>query len=176
MDSNFLEPTEIRFDASKFTLLLNIDKDVLNIGDLQKIAQEKEFEEKDEFHITTIGFKNGSVINKTLEKFSQEDKEEILYQIKSLAYATDWRFLLKPERYHISKKYPLEERESFIQMADLPELKNFYNQLNKILNTNLEVPPPHITLFTKGTDPERSKMGIGINSEREITALNPKPV
>ena len=55
-----------------------------------------------------------------------------------------------------------EKRESYIQLVNLPALGSFYLSLNTILHINLETPPCHITLYTKGDDAEKSKMGIGI--------------
>ncbi|MDO8664548.1 MAG: hypothetical protein Q7K44_03345 [Candidatus Liptonbacteria bacterium] len=174
----------MNFDDKNFTLLLNVDKNQLDFSGLRKIAGQNGFDEKNELHITIIGFKNGAEIKKILQTLSREDQEDIIYQIKSLTNNMDWSFTLKPERYHISKEYAFrgpqgafkEKRESYIQMANMPCIKNFYDILNKILGTNLETPPPHITLFTSGDNREKAKMGIGINSEAELAQLNPKPI
>lgn len=162
----------MHFDEQKYTLLLNVDKNQLDLNYLQKMAAQNGFDEKKEFHITVIGFKNGEEIKKVLQTFSKEDQENIIYQIKSLANNMDWGFELSPEKYHISK----EKRESYIQMVNMPDVKNFYNKLNEILGTHLEAQPSHITLYTRGDDRERAKMGIGINSEKELAQLNPKPI
>ena len=53
-------------------------------------------------------------------------------------------------------------------------MQDFYEKLNGILGSNLEAPPAHVTLYTNGTDKEKAKMGIGINSEAELAQLNPE--
>jgi len=57
--------------------------------------------------------------------------------------------------------------------VEIPFLVGFYDSLNKMLKTNLRYPLEHVTLFTRGTNPERSKMGIGINSEIDFFELSP---
>ena len=166
------------FDEEKYTLMLNIDKQSIDLSDLQVIAKQNNFDEREEFHITIIGFRNGKEIGNVLDKLSSEDKQYELLRIKSLIDETDWSFELKSERYHISKEYPRlkELRESYIQIVNLPIINEFYDKLNNILGTNLESPPPHITLYTSGSDREKSKIGIGINSENELSKMNPKPI
>ncbi|NVN97039.1 hypothetical protein HXX01_02285 [Candidatus Nomurabacteria bacterium] len=91
-----------------------------------------------------------------------------------MAYSTDWSYSLLDVFYKVSKEYrDTDKRESIIQMTTIPCLVDFYDELNKILKTNLRYPLEHVTLFTKGTDLERSKMGIGINSEIDFFGLNP---
>ncbi|MFA6437555.1 MAG: hypothetical protein WC242_00135 [Candidatus Paceibacterota bacterium] len=184
-EKSFLIPDSINFDNNRNTLLIGINRDMIDFGILSELANENGLEVKDKFHITVLGFKNGSEIKKVLKALPEEEKQSILLQIKSLASSTDWSFVLEPKRYHISKEYTTpdprdksvelkERRESYIQMVHLPGMRIFYEKLNTILGTNLEAPPAHITLYTGGNDREKSKMGIGINSQEEFLKLNPE--
>jgi hypothetical protein len=56
----------------------------------------------------------------------------------------------------------------------MPGLAVFYRRLNEILGVNLEAPPAHITLYTGGTNPATSKMGIGIDTPAALNELHPE--
>lgn len=179
-----LNPASISFDEEKFTLLLHIDEEAINFGDVSEIAAQNRFEKKDEFHITVIGFKNGMTIREALDKLPKSEKQMALQQVRSLIARIDWSFTLLPQKYHLTKDYTFrtgavattEHRESYIQMVSMPDMMIFYNELNGILGMHLEPPPPHLTLYTRGDNPERAKAGIGINSQEEFLKLNPKPL
>ena len=186
-ERKILAPESVSFDEGKNTLLLNLEKDSVDLSALEELAQKNGFEAKGDFHITILGFKNGGEVKKALKTLPEAERQSKLLQIKSLAESTDWKFILEPQRYHISKEYVIpdpknkgaelrEQRESYIQMVSLPGMRIFYDQLNAILGTNLEAPPAHITLYTGGSDKEKSKMGIGINTQDEFQKLNPEAV
>ncbi len=159
------------FNTEKFTLLLGIDDNLpgLELGDLALEAVRKGFEKKKELHITVLGFRNGKKAREALEKTN--NKETVIEQIISIAEEMDWNFEPLPEKYFISK----DSRESIIQMVKLENMSHFFDRLNEALGTNIEAPPAHITLYTKGTD-EKSYMGIGIDSWEELKQLNPGPI
>mgnify|MGYP001608645131 FL=1 len=184
-EKSFLSPEGKSFDEGKNTLLLDLDKSTVDLDAIKELAEKKGFEQKGEFHITVLGFKNGGEVKKALKALPEPERQNALVQIKSLVDSTDWNFTFDPKRYHISKEYVSpdpknkgaelrERRESYIQMVDLPGMKIFYDKLNAILGTNLEAPPAHITLYTGGDDKEKSKMGIGINTESEFLKMNPE--
>ena len=185
--SKLVSPESKTFDAKNNTLLLRVKKESFDLNRIGEIAKEKGFDEKEEFHITVLGFKNGSEIKKILKKLPPEEQQTKLAEIQTLVDSTDWSFEPEESRYHISKEYKTpdpknkgaeisETRESYIQRVRMQAMQDFYKKLNAILGSNLESPPPHVTLYTNGTDKEKAKMGIGINSEAELAQLNPELV
>lgn len=159
------------FNPETYTLLLEVNGDlpVFDTGDLELEAKRRGFEKKKELHITVLGFRNGKKVKEALEKIP--DKEGVIEEIVSMAEEMDWAFEPLPEKYFISNN----SRESIIQMVKLENMGHFFDRLNEMLGTNIETPPAHITLYTKGTD-EKSYMGIGIDSWTEFKNLNPRPI
>lgn len=156
------------------TLLLRIDPELVNTVSLQDIADEKGLSEKDEFHITIIGSKTAE----SLLKLTNIDHKEIIALIDRLLQQFDWSFEFIPKYYFISKKYKEygEARESIVQLIDLPDIKDFYKELNEFLGTSFDAPLPHLTLFTSSTKPENNLRGIGIYSEKQFRELNPEEI
>lgn len=173
-------------NKEKFTLTLGVSQTDVDLEELKDKAQAEGFEPKEDFHITLIGFKPGKTILEALEKMPNHERIFKGNQIQKLIDNTDWSFEMLPKKYHLKKEYQFKNydtgevipktRESYVQMIELKSIADFYEQLNKILRTNLEIQLPHLTLYTKGTDPEKSKMGIGINSEKELNELNPQQI
>jgi hypothetical protein len=181
------QPENISFNEKRHALLLDINKGAVDLDDIEVRAWNNGFEEKDEFHITVIGNRNAGEIKKLLKRMSEEGRAEILSKIKSLIESTDWGFVIEPRRYHITKDYKSpapgnkneelkEHRESYVQMVSVPGLKRFYEELSALIGANLETQPAHITLYTKGSDMEKAKMGIGINSQADFEKLNPEEI
>lgn len=186
LKSDALTPEKISFNEQKNTLLLDIGKSAVDLDSLRDKASQSGFEAKNEFHITVLGFKNGREIQRIIASLPETEQPIVATQIKSLSDSVDWGFSLEPKRFHISKDYVFtdrttgqeskERRESYVQLVNLPGVESFYKALNAILGSNLEAPPAHITLYTGGTDKEKSKMGIGINSQAEFLKLNPEAI
>lgn len=175
------------FDREKLVLLLGLDISKVDLESLKGKAAENGLEPRRELHITVIGYKNAGSIRNLLSSFSETKRRNILFSIKTLIAKTDWSFVLAPEKYHVSKTYSnpnpvasngfqAERREAYIQLIRLPALRKFYEQLNAILGANLELPFPHVTLYTGGDDRQKAKMGIGINSEEEFHKLEPESI
>ncbi len=178
-------PEKVTFDEKNFTLLLDLDKAAFDLEKIQPQADAKGISQKEEFHITVIGFKGGAEIRKSLKALDENSRQEKIQQIQSLINTTDWRYMLEPQQLHIAKDYPAdpkkpddqpEHRESFIQLVNIPAMESFYSQLNGLLGTAIEAPPSHITLFTGGNKPENAKQGIGINTAAELEKMNPQPI
>lgn len=175
------------FDQEKGTVLLPVDERVFDFARLHEAAEREGFQKKDTFHITIVGFRHASKIKEVLNKFVGLERENLMTEIRTLLYRTDWSFSLKADQFRISKEYaksdptntnvPTREmRASYVQMVSLPALEGFYNDLNTILGTDLKPPLAHVTLYTNGQDPERSKMGIGIDSYEDFMRMNPEPI
>ena len=154
----------------------------LNPEFLNSYAVKNGFEKKEEFHITILGFRHGRKIEEAMSEMT--DRETVEEQIADMSDNTEWLFEFNPEIYHISKKYNYrdantgeqkqETREALIQMIKLESLVNFFDRLNEMLGTDMEPPLTHITLYTKGTDKEKGREGIGIDTEENLKTLNPK--
>lgn len=181
------DPKKRKFSEKNNTLVLGVDKKSFDFSNIKALAAENGFAEKDELHITVLGFKNGDTIKKLLKKMSPEERDAKMNEIRALVDTTDWKFVPEDQQYHIAKEYPKDknaevpdQRETYIQMIQLPAMKEFYDKLNALLGEKLEKklepPPPHITLFTKGTDEKKAKDGIGIISESEFASLNPERI
>ena len=176
-------PKEIVLDKRRMTLLLMLDKSSMNLDRVREIAEKEEFNEKAEFHITIIGNTYGRALVDHLVRISQEDRERIIRKIEKLAHSYDWKFKIKNEAYELSEKYkyaqpdgsePVEDwKYSIITFISLSDLELFYIQLNKIIELDLVAPPAHVTLFTKGKNAERSRVGIGLKSMQEFENFNP---
>ncbi len=184
-EKEFLLPEKVSFNEEKNTLLLEVNREQVDLSGLQSLAEKNNFDPKDSFHITVLSFKNAAEIKKTLGMLPEAERQKRFTEIKSLIDTNNWNFTLEPRRYHISKEYVSpdpqnkgtklkERRESYIQMVNLPGMEIFYNKLNEILGVNLEIPPAHITLYTGGDDREKAKIGIGIKSQDEFLKLNPE--
>lgn len=178
-------PESRSFDAKNNRLLLRINRDSFDLKGIKETAEQQGYDEKNELHITVLGFKNGAEIKKILKKLSPEDQQAKATEIQALVDNTDWSFAPEEGKYHITKEYKTpdpknkgaelsETRESYIQKVHMQAMQDFYQKLNSILGSDLEAPPAHVTLYTNGTDKEKAKMGIGINSEAELAQLNPE--
>ncbi|MFC1687257.1 hypothetical protein ACFL0L_01665 [Patescibacteria group bacterium] len=179
---NKFQPDSKTFDRETLTLLLHINKSTFDLGNLPDLAEKNGFDEKSEYHITVLGFKTGEKIQQALEHLTDQQKEEKISEIQSLVDATDWSYVLKPEKYHITKHYPKKDdnqienkRESYIQMVRVSGIDGFFKKLNELLKTSIEVQPAHITLYTSGNE-EHATRGIGINSPAEFEQLDTQPI
>lgn len=96
-------PNLILFDDQLFTLLLDVDQGYLNLSDLSEMADNNGFDKKDEFHITVIGFKGGSIFREAIYGLPEAERSDMLMKIKDLIEETDWGFEIEPRCYHVSK-------------------------------------------------------------------------
>jgi len=154
--------TENKFDDVNKTLLLDISKSFLpNLNFAEDLTS---FDPKAEYHLTVMGFPIGKLIKKAAPEVEQ--------QVKDLISNTNFNVSIKSplEAYKIKKTYPTQgEVESVIVLAEVPELKAFYEKLSEILGVQLEEPFPHITVYTKG-----SSFGIGVTSQKDFETLSPQ--
>lgn len=160
------------FNKETYTSILPIESSSVQIPHtLTETADGIGMIQKNEFHMTIIGFKTAKDIQtKEITPHLQKSIEELLQK-------TDWKIQPENSFFRIQKTYPNgEERESIIQLFKVIGLDDFYKRLNSLLGTKYPVPFPHVTLFAKSTDQENMTMGIGIYSEEEFINLNPIPV
>ncbi|MES2213998.1 MAG: hypothetical protein V4465_01200 [Patescibacteria group bacterium] len=162
----------ITFDSEKGTLLLHVDEEGLLVPEYVRIyAKNRGLELKREFHITILGYGAGQNI---IRKIGAGDG--VLDEIEALAKSTDWSFVEQQAFYHIQRSYGKdikEHRESIISILDVPELGGFVERVGRMTGVPLEVPPAHITLFSKSDNQEKMHDGIGISSEDDLRKASP---
>ena len=166
------------FNPETMTLLLDFTPAEESFVPVADKAETEGLSKKEEFHITVIGYKTGKDILKKLSGLPPESRAAITSKIESLVDEFPWIPTALDDYYLIAKAYTFknsgkEERRSIIQTVELPSLLPFYAELITLLETRLDVPFPHVTLFTTSTNPENRLQGIGINSEEEFLALDP---
>jgi|GEM_PF-920990 hypothetical protein len=181
-EKSFIVPENIAYNEGSGTLLLSLGEEAAGAEEIRPAAEQNGFEEKNEFHITVVGFRNAAEIRKALKKFSSLERQEKIDAIGALIKDTDWKFVPEARAFRIAKEYKnpdpkhkgaevTEHRESYIRMVHLPAMERFYGELSNILGADIRPQPPHITLFTAGTDKEKAKGGIGINTKEELKKL-----
>src|SRR3546814_11617799 len=55
---------------------------------------------------------------------------------------------------------------SLVELADLPAMAPFHRALGRLLDRQLPLPPPHVTLYTAGR-----AQGIGVSSPARLRAF-----
>ena len=132
-------------------------------------VQGERFEPKDELHVTVIGKKAGSVIQKKIlmdpgiESTLRQDFEEI-----------DWSFKLGGVVHLLSReKEKPEQGEAVLEKTvlvrlQMPGMAIFYKRIKsiKLATENMAVPPPHITLYTRN-----SPSGISVPNDDALEDL-----
>lgn len=175
-------PANPVFYRDKGSLLLEIEPDESSIAAIQGVAGSEGLSRKNKFHITLIGRETGEIILEKIKNLSPEEQERILSEIEVLSRKFDWKYSLGNEYYFISKTYQesgdkaKEERKSIIQLIEFPNLAPFYDELNKLLGTNFDLPFPHVTLFSTSTREDMKLRGIGLYSKFQFESLNPKKI
>jgi hypothetical protein len=178
-----LHPNEVKLDKTKNTLLLYINKNDVSasLDTFKSEALTHALTPKNEFHITAIGFGTGKILQDRVKSIPGQEKTYKEEELRELIRETSWNFVLENQpAYFLEKEYfdtrnpdKVDVRRSIIQRISLPSLEGFYVNLNALFETSIEVPPAHITLYVGGTDPERSAMGIGIDTEQALRDLHP---
>ena len=117
-----------------------------------------EFVLKSDFHITLI---NAVATARSIDINNAESIEkEIVYEFKN--------FINKQslDRYQLFKKFRFvtrDERKSVIAMANVPNLKEFFDVLRQKYNTAIPYQPTHATIYVLP-----SKGGIGLLSDEQL--------
>ncbi len=165
---------KILFNPQKYTALLPVEKNKITFQPIEEYARVNNFIEKEELHITLIGFKTGKALLDIRNLLAPEMQGKFDTFLKDLLEKIDWNFKEKGEYHHMVKKFP--NGDTCIEFVLMPEIEFLYRSINEITGQTFETPPPHITLFTKGTDPIKSKMGIGIYSQADFESYNPQKI
>lgn len=93
------------FNESNQTILLSLNKEVVDLDNVKNFALVENLLPKHEFHITIIGSETGQVLSKIGTDYDA---------IKSLAVSINWEFSFKKDFYYIiqtvqKKKMRFEE-------------------------------------------------------------------
>jgi hypothetical protein len=174
----FITPTKPEF-LDNFRAYIFLNKENVDISDIQKRAIKEGYREQVDRHITIVGGRSSKVIRDAL---INQTSELVLNKLKSLPNEFAWQF--RPGKiYHIHKEdrfgsenAPLEKREALIRIIEMPDINSFYKSINELLHINLPVQFPHITLFTKGESESPKYYGIGIRSMDEFNSLKSQEV
>ena len=162
----------------KHSIILSIEKPKVP-EKIKKYAQIHNLQEKDEYHISILVTRNAYKIRKYLKGFG--DTEAVLIKMERILNSLDWEYTLTDEyflqEYSYKKEvmeelgsdeYPEHTRRSIIQKIILPDLQIFYEKISQEFNLDLEIPVPHITLFSWSDYEPLMKRGIGISSENDF--------
>lgn len=139
------------------------------------------FRRQDKRHITILSGSTKQLLKDILNKLSLEERKNILEKIKNLLNNLEWQFKPK-EIYRIRKTGYIdnptisENRESYINMVEMPDMEIFYQKLNSLLKSNLPTQLSHITLFTKGERENPKHYGIPVSSIEEFNSMEPKKI
>ena len=116
------------------------------------------FEPKRELHVTVIGSTLGARLSDAIG--CRALREDALVQAFE---ALDWSF----ERTHTLLRLAKDEDgtrvESLIEPIAMPALAQFHRALGELLGESLPTPPPHVTLYTAGSDE-----GVGVPDEATL--------
>jgi hypothetical protein len=157
----------ICFNENAGVLQILLRKKDVGLSDESVEFRGRQFEPKEEVHITIIGRALGQQVKKAIEENASVES-----QAKQAIAETDWTYEIKDRMYHVSKDKRIENpdggskvihAESIIVIAEVAGIRDFYEKLSRIIQTNLEVPPTHVTLYTYG-DPD----GIGLDNHADF--------
>jgi hypothetical protein len=69
-----------------------------------------------------------------------------------------------------------ETRTTIVELADIPDVDDFYRELNTLLNTKFEASLPHVTLYSASTRTDKMLRGIGVYSKKELEKMGAKKI
>lgn len=146
----YQRPVSASFDPLTGFVLVNIDKISYQYLDQPVHYQGKLFQPKEELHITIISDDAGTILKHL------ENRPDDQAGINDLVLSSNWSYRKLPKFYYVTEE---PDKETIIQMVDMPGLRQFLMDLSKLIGHGLTVPPTHVTLYMRGTD-----KGIGIPS------------
>lgn len=162
----------LQFHPESFTLVLDLEN-VFIPESLHIAVSGYNLLPKNEFHVTIIGSKIAKKIIKYSERLNAHSKKVFMQIFQKLIRKYDFQVLLGDEIFYIEKSYDDWHRFSVIQLASVEKLSDFYNDLGMLIWQDLEIPFPHITLFTNTTNPEKKLRWIWIYSQKEFEEFEP---
>lgn len=165
-----------------FTALLELSSQWLGIRSASQMANKNWLTEKSNFHITLIWSSTWEEIESLIAEHYPDRKAEFMAKIRELINKFSRQFTMLDEFYLIQKDYPwqkddgepvFELRKTIIQAALLPDLEQFYAELNVLFDNDFPVPFPHVTLYSTSTNPNKVWRWIGVYSREHLNDLHP---
>lgn len=162
----------LQFYPETLTLVLDIENVSISEA-LKSAALWYNLLQKEDYHITIIWTKVAKKIIRYTQRLHDSSRKIFMDILHKLMKKYEFQVSLGDEVYYIEKSYDNWHRFSIIQLALVDNLKEFYADLSILLWEQIELPFPHITLFTNSTNPEKKFRGIGIYSQKEFEDMNP---
>ena len=176
------EPKSLLLNIKKFTLLLGLNPETDIPNSITAKAEELGLIRKDEEHITVLSNAVAKKLRDFFAPLSELERLAASDAFSAMVNKLAWNYNPQKEYYLVSKKFPgasgrpQEERKAIIELVDLPDLEPFYVELTQKFGLELELPIPHVTLFTGGDLEEGKKAGIGIYSVKEFESMDPQKI
>ena len=173
-----MKPIEKKLRRDEFAITLPVDPPEIPER-IRTIAKQYGMAEKLEHHVSVMVTKNARLVEEAIEKSRRT--EEMLEKTRTTLDALDWTYELTDEYYLQENAYvqgdmaalgyknlPNHTRRTIIQRVRMPDMATFYKQISKLLNVSLDIPVPHVTLFSWSDYPPMMTRGIGISSEQDF--------
>lgn len=157
-DHKFHAPKDTFFDDQSGYLIVQLDKDTYGLPDTEVSYRGQTFQPKEELHITIVSSEAAENVQETLEQ-----QPQAVEQVKHSIEETDWSYRKRERFYHVVEEPGVE---SIIQIVEVPGVEPFFDELSRITGKRLELPPTHVTLFTRG-----NPKGIGLPTQEVFDRL-----
>lgn len=124
-----------------------------------------DFAPKRELHVTLIGRALGRRLRNAI------DRETLAFtDVRGMFAAQDWS-VWRTGAYLLLRKYERTRgrsrvAHSVIELLQMPAMAGFHHALAGRLHIEVEVPPPHVTLYIAGT-----RQGIGVPTMATLRSL-----
>lgn len=153
-----LQPQNIHYDDGEAFLLLQLDMEEYRFPKTLVIYEGEVYQPKDELHITVLSQGAAKKVQEYLDA-----NPGTRGKVEELIRRTEWSYEKIPRFYHVRKN---SNENSLIQLVRVPGLPAFYAELSDLVGKQLEQPPTHVTIYTRG-NPE----GIGLPNHEVFEAL-----
>lgn len=179
-----LKPIEKTFIEDIFGFFLFIEKPNIPKRIVAEAEQRGLFE-KPECHISLVVEKSAMHIIDALKQMQIQNQEQVKNEIIDLFNQLDFTYELTDVYSLQEKTYSREElnerglqdepvhtRRSIIQMVNMPDIEIFFNKVSQLLNTNIDMPLSHITIFAWSDYDKKKNRGIGISSQKDFDTFH----
>lgn len=147
------------------TLVISVDRHGFGIGQEPVNYAGKQFQPKQEAHITVLGSTLGSRLS---QQFDHDSGIEL--KVRQAFEDIDWHYKKTSDLHHLVRQQTSDSdvEESIIMMIRMDGMTVFYQYLMALglISADYPVPPAHVTLYTRNCD-----RGIGVHSDAELTEL-----
>lgn len=151
LNSDLHAPVSATLNTETGIILVHLDKVDYGYMDQAVRYLGQVFQPKSELHITIVS-QDAEHILKYLNDHPQDSGN-----LQDLILSTDWSFRKQEQFYHVVESPEIATEagipvETIIQMVELPMLQAFLKDLSKLVGRGFELPPTHVTLYTRGTE------------------------